>query len=72
MAPKRILVVGGTENKVALDLAALAESVLVSATRTPATLEESGVAAGILTRQQIEQRQFPMLLELPSIILTSL
>lgn len=54
----------GEDRRVQLSLAALSDSIIVSATRTTATLEESGVSSTVWTRADIVERQFPPLLDL--------
>ena len=54
----------GEDNRVQLTIAALNERVVVSATRTFATLEESGVSATVFTRQDISERAYPPLIDL--------
>jgi vitamin B12 transporter len=56
--------IAGKPSRVELTLAVLSERVLVSATRTTATLEESGVSSTIITRRDLEARQFPPVLDL--------
>jgi vitamin B12 transporter len=46
--------------EVALSVAGLTERIVVTATRHPATIEEAGVAASILARSDLAQRQFSM------------
>lgn len=54
----------GREAHVQLSIAALNERVIVSATRTPTTVEESGVSASVFTRTDIADRQFPFVPDL--------
>jgi outer membrane cobalamin receptor len=51
-------------NQVRLNIARLNEAVVVSATRVPTALEESNVAANVLTARDLEQRQYPLLADL--------
>ncbi len=61
----------GGERRIALRIAKLNERVVVSATRTPTTIEEAGVSANVLTQGDLEARQyqpvFDMLRELPGL-----
>ena len=54
----------GAANEIALSLAAQSDRIIVTATRAPATLEESGVAATVLTSRDIAARQYAPVLEL--------
>jgi vitamin B12 transporter len=54
----------GRENRVHLTIASLTERVVVSATRTSATLEESGVSATVFTREDVRERAFPPVADL--------
>ena len=62
-AAKFDLLAGGA-NRIELKLAAASERMIVSATRTPVTLEESGVSASVLTREDIRARQYAPVLDL--------
>lgn len=50
--------------RITLAVEALAERVVVTATRREATLEEAGVAGDIITRANIVQRDYPMVADL--------
>ena len=52
------------ENRIELTLAVLSDKVVVSATRTLATVEESGVSATIFTRRDFDIRDTPPVLDL--------
>jgi outer membrane cobalamin receptor len=54
----------GEDRRIQLTLAELSERVIVSATRTTASLEESGVSSTVWTRADIAGRQFPPVLDL--------
>ncbi|MCS6953154.1 MAG: TonB-dependent receptor [Bryobacterales bacterium] len=53
----------GAETRLELRVAGPLERVVVTATRSESTAEETGVAATVITRADLEQRQFPMVLE---------
>src|SRR5579859_8253086 len=53
----------GSNNRIALTLAGLAQSVVVSATRGETSVEQAGVAAHIVTAEDLKQRQFPFVLD---------
>jgi vitamin B12 transporter len=54
----------GSNNRIALTLAGLAQSVVVSATRGETSVEQAGVAANIITADDLKQRQFPFVLDI--------
>ncbi len=54
----------GGENRLRLSISRLSDGVVVSATRAPVSLEESGVSATVLNRAEIEARQTPAVLDL--------
>jgi vitamin B12 transporter len=54
----------GREMRISLTLARLSERVVVSATRTPTTIEASGVSASVFTRQDLVERQLPAVADL--------
>lgn len=54
----------GSDAKIALGVASRTESVIVSANRTETTPEQAAVAANVVTEQQLEARQFPMIFEM--------
>lgn len=62
--PTTALATEASDLTIDLALAALSERVLVSAARSETTMEEAGVAATIVTRRDIEQREFPMVPDL--------
>lgn len=49
----------GKEVQIVLNIGRLSEQVIVSATRTPTTIEESGVSATVFTSRDIAERQYP-------------
>jgi vitamin B12 transporter len=49
----------GSNNRVALTLAGVAETVVVSATRGEVSPDQAGVAANVVTAEDLRQRQFP-------------
>ncbi len=49
----------GRVSRILLSIARLSERVVVSATRTPTGIEESGVSASVFTGNDLAQRQFP-------------
>lgn len=53
----------GSEARLELRVAGPVERVVVTATRSEAAAEEAGVAATVISRAELEQRQFPMVLE---------
>ncbi len=55
--------ISGSNNRIALTLAGLAQSVVVSATRGETSVEQAGVAADIVTADDLKQRQFPFVLD---------
>ena len=54
----------GSNNRVVLSIAGLAEKVVVSATRGETSVEQAGVAANIVTADDLKQRQFPFVLDI--------
>ncbi len=60
----RIELRAGSPNRVELTPARLSDRVVVSATRTPVTLEESGVSATVYNSREIEARHAPSVAEL--------
>jgi vitamin B12 transporter len=54
----------GMDARLALDLAGRNESVIVTANRTETTPEQAAVAANVITEQQLEARQFPMIFDM--------
>ena len=66
---KQVKLVSSQPVRVQLELAALTERVVVSATRREASLQETGLAGDVLTRADLALRQFPgigdLLRELP-------
>ncbi len=63
------------EAEVALSIAGVSERIVVTATRHQTTVEEAGVAASVLTRADLAERQFPMvadvLRDLPGLQVTT-
>ena len=55
---------GGPEVEIQLEISSRNDRVVVSATRTPTTLEESGVSATVFAPSEIEQRQTPFVQDL--------
>jgi vitamin B12 transporter len=53
-----------TESRITLELAGHTETVVVSANRTETTPEQAAVAANVITEQQLEARQYPMVFDL--------
>jgi vitamin B12 transporter len=53
----------GSDAKIKLEIAGRVETVVVSANRTETTPEQAAVAANVITEQQLEARQFPMLFD---------
>ncbi|RPI08024.1 MAG: hypothetical protein EHM65_10940 [Acidobacteriales bacterium] len=56
---RKVQLESGANPRIAMAVAGLAERIVVTATRHQATVEEAGVAASILTRADLVQRQFP-------------
>ncbi|MBI4874856.1 MAG: TonB-dependent receptor [Acidobacteria bacterium] len=54
----------GAAARIDLVIAGVTDRVVVSATRTVTTADEAGVAATVVTRSEIERREFPMFHEL--------
>jgi outer membrane cobalamin receptor len=54
----------GAEARVRLSISARSDRVVVSATRTPTTIEESGVSAAVFTQSDLAQRQMPVVADL--------
>ncbi|HEX5230320.1 MAG TPA: TonB-dependent receptor plug domain-containing protein, partial [Bryobacteraceae bacterium] len=54
----------GSDAKIALEVASRTETVIVSANRTETTPEQAAVAANVVTEQQLEARQFPMIFDM--------
>lgn len=63
-AATRVHLKAGQQRRVQLSLAALSDSIVVSATRTTAGLQESGVSSTVWTRADIAERQFPPVFDL--------
>jgi len=61
---KQLKIVGSQPVRIRLELAALAERVVVSATRRETNLEEAGLAGEVLTRADLTARQYPNVAEL--------
>jgi vitamin B12 transporter len=57
-APGEITLEPGKESRVTLTLATVSDRVVVSASGTPAALEEAGVAATVITSKDMEARQY--------------
>ena len=53
----------GSNNRIALSVAGVAEKVVVSATRGEVSPEQAGVAANVVTAADLEQRQFPFVVD---------
>lgn len=54
----------GSDARVLLSIARLSENVVVSATRTLTSIEESGASATVFTAREIAERQFPVVPDL--------
>jgi outer membrane cobalamin receptor len=52
-----------SEARITLDIAGPVETVVVSAIRTESTPEQAVVSASVITQQQLQARQFPMLFD---------
>ena len=52
-----------SETKITLQIAGRVDTVVVSANRTETTPEQAAVAANVITEQQLQARQFPMLFD---------
>jgi outer membrane cobalamin receptor len=59
-----VLLTAATEARITLEVAGHTESVIVTANRTETTPEQAAVAADVITEQQLEARQFPMIFDL--------
>jgi vitamin B12 transporter len=53
-----------SEAKITLDIAGRVDTVVVSANRTETTPEQAAVAADVISEQQLQARQFPMLFDM--------
>jgi vitamin B12 transporter len=53
-----------SEAKITLQIAGRVDTVVVSANRTETTPEQAAVAASVITEQQLEARQFPMIFDM--------
>jgi len=60
----RTALLSGTNNRIALTLEGVAETVVVSATRGEVSPDQAGVAANVVTAEDMRQRQFPFVLDL--------
>ncbi|MCS7314163.1 MAG: TonB-dependent receptor [Bryobacterales bacterium] len=71
---RTVEIVGSAAVRVELPVAALAERIVVSATRRETPLEEAGLAGDVFTRADLAARQFPnlgdLLRELPGVHVT--
>lgn len=61
--PQQIEIAAGIPVVARLDLAPLAERLIVSATRRETSVEEAGVAASLVTDEALKQQQYPMVLD---------
>ena len=62
--PYTIDLTSQTEARITLELAGHTETVVVSANRTETTPEQAAVAANVITEQQLQARQYPMIFDL--------
>jgi len=53
-----------SDAKITIDIAGRVDSVVVSANRTETTPEQAAVAANVITEQQLEARQYPMIFDM--------
>lgn len=53
-----------SDAKIMLDIAGRVDTVVVSANRTETTPEQAAVAADVITEQQLEARQYPMIFDM--------
>ena len=63
LSRKRPTLASDTDNKITLAVAGPVEKVVVSATRTETTPEQAAVAATVITEQQLEALNYPMLFD---------
>lgn len=59
----RTVALSGSNNRIALTVAGIPETVVVSATRAEISPEQAGVAANVVTAEDLRQRQFPFVLD---------
>ena len=73
--PRRIELSSASDARIELAVAGVVERIVVTATRHETTAEEAGVAASVLNRDDLSQRQFPpiadVLRELPGLSVTT-
>ena len=60
----RVRLEAGRDARIVLAISALNQQIVVSATRAPVAVEESGVSATVLTSTEIEARDFPQVPDL--------
>lgn len=63
-ATKTLGIVSDAPARIELEIAPLAQRLVVSATRHETTVEETGVAADVILRADLERREFPMVPEI--------
>jgi vitamin B12 transporter len=62
--PRTVDLTAQSDAKITLDIAGRVDTVVVSANRTETTPEQAAVAANVITQQQLQARQFPMLFDM--------
>jgi outer membrane cobalamin receptor len=61
---KKTILVSDGEVALTLTVAGVSERIVVSATRSETTVEEAGVAGSVITRNDLAQRDYPMVLDI--------
>ncbi|MGP0070819.1 MAG: TonB-dependent receptor [Bryobacteraceae bacterium] len=62
--PRAVSLAADQDARITLEVAGRAETVIVSANRTETTPEQAAVAANVITEQQLQARQYPMLFDM--------
>ena len=62
--PRTAELASDSDTKITLDIAGRVDTVVVSANRTETTPEQAAVAANVITEQQLQERQFPMIFDM--------
>lgn len=60
---EKLDLVAGEDQRIEMGIAGVTERLVVTATRHETTMEEAGVAASVVTRSDLSQRNFPMVLD---------
>jgi vitamin B12 transporter len=62
--PRMVDLTSDQDARITLEVAGRTETVIVSANRTETTPEQAAVAANVITEQQLQARQYPMLFDM--------